>query len=232
MTDTSNPGYPPQRARRRRVGPTTHEVTFMVIMVVFTTMSIALNSLHHEDVARAGGNGMTHHPVLSRRRRPHLKKSLQEDSETFAEDKKAATKVQPKKAAKHDAVLTFPKKTGEHSLGDLNCAAFGGPDNEIAAKEMMYWSDIPSDADYVSPFKRNNDSKGGSTQYMTFEPGMFITLVGSIPIDVLSISNNFFRWWWLEQYKNGNGNGSCHGACNGKNACDASCAGNVPTEKR
>ena len=118
---------------------------------------------------------MTHHPILRRWRRPHLEKSFQEDK------KKAAARAHPKKTAKHDAVLTFPKKTGEHSLGDLNCAAFGGPDNEIAAKEMMYWSDIPSDADYVSPFKRNNDSKGGSTQYMTFEPGMFITLVGSIP---------------------------------------------------
>lgn len=133
-------------------------------------MSIALNSLHHEDVARLGGNGMDHHPVLRRWRRPQLKKSLQEATDKIAQEKKVATRAQPKKAATHEEVLTFPKKTGEHSLGDLKCAAFGGPDDEIAAKEMMYWSDIPSDSDYVSPFKRNNDLKGGSIQYMTFEP--------------------------------------------------------------
>jgi len=51
-----------------------------------------------------------------------------------------------------------------HTLGGLSCAAHGGPSDEIAS-EMIYWSDIPSDSDYVSPFK-----KKGETKYMTFEP--------------------------------------------------------------
>ena len=59
---------------------------------------------------------------------------------------------------------------GQHTIGGLSCKAFGGPDDEIATKEMVYWSDIPSDAKYVSPFKKNNEARGGGTQYMTFEP--------------------------------------------------------------
>ena len=62
------------------------------------------------------------------------------------------------------------QEESEHSLGGLKCAAYGGPEDEIAIKEMVYWSDIPSDSEYVSPFKRNNEAKGGPVQYMTFEP--------------------------------------------------------------
>ena len=52
-----------------------------------------------------------------------------------------------------------------HSLSGLNCDAYGGPSEE-AAQEMVYWRDIPSDAAYVSPFKRRT----GPKQYLTFEP--------------------------------------------------------------
>ena len=39
--------------------------------------------------------------------------------------------------------------SGEHTIGGLKCAAYGGPPDEIAAKEMVYWSDISSDAEYI-----------------------------------------------------------------------------------
>ena len=51
-----------------------------------------------------------------------------------------------------------------HTLGGLSCAKHGGPSDEVAA-EMVYWSDIPSDSQFVSHFK-----KEGETKYMTFEP--------------------------------------------------------------
>ena len=51
-----------------------------------------------------------------------------------------------------------------HTLGGLSCDKHGGPSDEVAA-EMVYWSDIPSDSQFVSPFK-----KEGETKYMTFEP--------------------------------------------------------------
>ena len=55
----------------------------------------------------------------------------------------------------------------DHKLGGLSCAAFGGPSDEVAS-EMVYWSDIPDDSHYESPFKQNRDD--GTVQYMTFEP--------------------------------------------------------------
>lgn len=63
------------------------------------------------------------------------------------------------------------KETGEeegdsdHTLAGLSCEKYGGP-SEKAAREMVYWQDIPSDSHHVSPFKR----KDGPTQYLTFEP--------------------------------------------------------------
>jgi hypothetical protein len=52
-----------------------------------------------------------------------------------------------------------------HELAGLNCDAYGGPSQEVAA-EMVYWEDIPSDAAHISPFKKTS----GPRQYLTFEP--------------------------------------------------------------
>jgi len=55
--------------------------------------------------------------------------------------------------------------TNRHTLAGLSCEKYGGPSDEAAA-EMVYWSDIPTDSSYVSPFKK----KTTAVQYMTFEP--------------------------------------------------------------
>ncbi len=44
-----------------------------------------------------------------------------------------------------------------HDLAGLSCADHGGPSNDHAA-EMVYWSDIPSDADFKSPIGANDKS--------------------------------------------------------------------------
>ena len=49
-------------------------------------------------------------------------------------------------------------------LAGLECGEYSGPSEETAS-EMVYWRDIPSDAEYVSPLKRND-----TRQYLTFEP--------------------------------------------------------------
>ena len=54
-----------------------------------------------------------------------------------------------------------------HTLAGLNCDRYGGPSSHIA-QEMVYWEDIPTDTQYVSPFKRKNGN--GPVQYLTFEP--------------------------------------------------------------
>jgi hypothetical protein len=53
---------------------------------------------------------------------------------------------------------------GDPVLSTLNCDAFGGPPQE-SAQEMVWWADIPSDANYISPFY-----DAGVKRYMTFEP--------------------------------------------------------------
>ena len=67
-----------------------------------------------------------------------------------------------------------------HTLGGLSCAKHGGPSDEVAS-EMVYWSDIPSDSQFVSPFK-----KEGETKYMTFEPDGGEFIVG--------VCCNFHTW--------------------------------------
>jgi GDP-fucose protein O-fucosyltransferase len=52
-----------------------------------------------------------------------------------------------------------------HRVAGLKCDKYGGPSNEAAA-EMVYWQDIPSDAQFVSPYAKY----GKAPKYLTFEP--------------------------------------------------------------
>ncbi|CAB9502629.1 GDP-fucose protein O-fucosyltransferase [Seminavis robusta] len=82
-----------------------------------------------------------------------------------------ASKLKAAFAAKAKKKLDLPSDqqgkrgldTG-HDLAGLKCDAYGGPSTDVA-QEMVYWEDIPSDASFVSPFKRKD-----KTQYLTFEP--------------------------------------------------------------
>jgi hypothetical protein len=49
-----------------------------------------------------------------------------------------------------------------HTVSGLHCGA-QGPSEELAA-EMIYWEDIPKDANFQSPFMKEDP------QYLTFEP--------------------------------------------------------------
>lgn len=58
-----------------------------------------------------------------------------------------------------------PGGGGQHKLAGLKCAEkYGGPEDEYAEKEMAFWSDIPSDASYKSPFMDETE------RFLTFEP--------------------------------------------------------------
>lgn len=57
--------------------------------------------------------------------------------------------------------------TGEdHRVAGLNCEKHGGPFDEKFTQEMVYWEDIPKDAEYISPFA----NYGPTPKYLTFEP--------------------------------------------------------------
>ncbi len=51
---------------------------------------------------------------------------------------------------------------GSHETAGLSCSDHGGPSDELA-EEMIFWSDIPSDSEYKSPFYDEE-------KYITFEP--------------------------------------------------------------
>lgn len=55
-------------------------------------------------------------------------------------------------------------KQSNPPLAGLDCTSWGGPSID-AAKEMVYWQDIPNDQTYTSPFQPRD-----KIQYMTFEP--------------------------------------------------------------
>jgi hypothetical protein len=64
------------------------------------------------------------------------------------------------------------KNDNGHKISSLNCDAYGGPSQDVA-QEMVYWEDIPQDAQYISPFhikKRGHGSTMSMSQFLTFEP--------------------------------------------------------------
>jgi hypothetical protein len=62
--------------------------------------------------------------------------------------------------------ISLPDQQQEalHSVAGLDCAAHGGPSEELA-QEMVYWKDLPGDSSYVAPFYDKNQRR-----YLTFEP--------------------------------------------------------------
>ena len=61
------------------------------------------------------------------------------------------------------------------NLAALHCDKYGGPDDTFATQEMVYWSDIPNDTAFKSPFY-NPD------KYLTFEPDQGNNALGSLPV--------------------------------------------------
>jgi hypothetical protein len=54
-------------------------------------------------------------------------------------------------------------------VAGLNCDKYGGPSTD-EAQEMVYWEDVPSDAEWISPFHAKH--RNGPPQYLTFEPDL------------------------------------------------------------
>ena len=90
-------------------------------------------------------------------------KADEQESEDMMEDEEI--KEEEEVSSNIEPINRTPSK-----LGGLTCEKWGGPSGESAA-EMVYWSDIPSDQDFISPFRAK---LGQHKKYMTFEPGMFV----------------------------------------------------------
>ena len=94
-----------------------------------------------------------------------------EEDEKNEEENGAAVAIQNKGDKIQDQ--KEKQKTTKHSIADLNCVPFGGPPHEDA-QEMVYWEDIPQDAQHMSPFHPKHPQRDGTsipmTQFLTFEP--------------------------------------------------------------
>jgi hypothetical protein len=76
-----------------------------------------------------------------------------------------------------------------HPVAHLSCTDHGGPSDPKIVDEMVFWSDIPSDAAYISPMYEE-----GNEKYLTFEPdhggwnNIRMAMGESLKIDILSSS--------------------------------------------
>lgn len=61
--------------------------------------------------------------------------------------------------------LNAEQRPQHHPVARLSCADHGGPADRKSVDEMVYWSDLPGDASYLSPMH-----DAGEERFLTFEP--------------------------------------------------------------
>eukprot|EP00978_Attheya_sp_CCMP212_P048149 scaffold478846_cov59-Attheya_sp.AAC.3 len=113
-------------------------ITSFVLMGVACIMSVTINVMHFYSLDPTHAGHDPHHAVRNR----------------------------PEPQPQPQPPQNQPPKEKGHALGGLSCAAYGGPSDEIAS-EMVYWSDVESDSNFVSPFMTKHPDE---PKYMTFEP--------------------------------------------------------------
>ena len=181
---STSPRRPPSRVERRSNNNNT------VLWLQFIAVSLGLmafNVVYHESVVNHyiedHNPHIKHHiPAEDRNNRS---KSAKKGEGTMKGNKnggqgkkkvnrmKKVQKKDPSSALDHSAKEKDPGPvTGnlneydnvDHDIAGLSCEAYGGPSKEVA-QELVYWEDIPTDSDFVSPFYEH-----GHEKYLTFEP--------------------------------------------------------------
>lgn len=92
---------------------------------------------------------------------PHHPKTVAKVHSATAKEEHVVQHQQPPK----EQLLATNHKNLVHAVAGLDCREHDGPENPQDSKEMVYWEDIPSDNDWVSPFYDPN-----KRQYLLFEP--------------------------------------------------------------
>jgi hypothetical protein len=138
---------------------------FFGITSIFSVVTLFLNAKHghglFDDLAGGVQQSLStsYTTTLASADANHGQESLDEDVSNSEGGLKQGISASSKTLSAH--VGHFGES---YSLSGLSCEKYGGPSPEIA-REMVYWEDIPSDNQHVSPLKRP-----GVTQYLTFEP--------------------------------------------------------------
>lgn len=80
-----------------------------------------------------------------------------------AETKRSSPPTDPPRIGNDGAGTRPDDSSSQPRLANLDCSKYGGPRDP---HEMVYWKDIPKDAAYRSPLRRDE----GIPKYFTFEP--------------------------------------------------------------
>lgn len=115
----------------------------------------------HVHLKQKKKHALSDFPLPDQKKSAHMETEEAEDTDHESNDSSSNnagsnTEDEPPETEPDDAV---------HTVAGLNCDAYGGPSEEDAA-EMVYWQDIKTDAQFVSPLK----AAGPETKYLTFEP--------------------------------------------------------------
>jgi hypothetical protein len=146
---------------------------FLVILFLFACLSLLLNSRfinYDSDDISILEEHLEHHSVRMKKKSKGRK--VKDDAKVDDANEDADADGDDANVVDNDANANNPHS---HRISGLTCDKWGGPSPE-AAQEMVYWEDIPSDAQYVSPFHTKRQIGTGKakvkqdiTQYMTFE---------------------------------------------------------------
>jgi len=134
---------------------------------------------HNKNVDATNGNDETTLAVTVNVNTESDQATTQSD---YKKEEKEAKNENHKTSVKQK-VLSFFGKNGNginhdsikhdlHPVAHLNCADHGGPTDPQIIEEMVFWSDIPTDADYLSPMQTLKDpyTPDDAEKFLTFEP--------------------------------------------------------------
>lgn len=169
-TEASNSSISSSRGSGDRGKLRRSEKIFIALVLIFVIISVSTNVLHEYDLSST--SIQLPHPHFAGYSLEKLSShsiSINKDVKGEQVNHKSVVDIPQRDDDAKDEVVEEGSSPGKstHKLGGLSCAAYGGPSDEIAS-QMVYWSDIPEDSSYESPFKQKK--KDGPVRYMTFEP--------------------------------------------------------------
>ena len=170
---------PPTKDRKKSPSTNASSQTYILFVVTCLFVTMTGNFLHN----RLADPHNIHKHAMRQFEMTHLG-GQQKVNEL--KRKQIAAKLQP------TAGWVMKPPPPVHDLAGLSCSDHGGPGDELA-KEMIYWSDIPSDDKFVSPIGAKSERR----KYLTFEPdGKLCYCQVNVLITMsLKYSVLICRWW-------------------------------------
>ena len=160
---TNPPTGTPTGTRRRTSSLTLRWIGFLSLCLVCICFNFFHFTKFHSHIPVAGMFPHTHHITKALKKEDIVTEHIRQK---WKPPFQHPTPPSPPLSTDDDATSSQSPNKLDHSLAGLSCTHYGGPSDTLAQSEMMYWSDIPTDSHYVSPFYNPDEEE----KYMTFEP--------------------------------------------------------------